>query len=144
MSTATVCMGICNRVRYLIWRAPFSLFDFIMSLCILSMGLHMLIAFDLFAQLGGIYARMNGVMSQPKWATIFILCGAYGLFIVLWPLRPRFVLRLFARMALSFCLIAFALNAMLHHPPPASGTLELILALFSLWSIVRTRCDGPA
>jgi hypothetical protein len=135
---------VCNRVRYLLWRAPFSLFDFIMSLCILFMGMHMLIAFDLFAQFGGIYARMNAVMSQPKWAVIFILCGAYSLFIVLWPRRPIFVLRLLARMALAFCLIAFALNAMLHHPPPASGTLVLILALFSLWSIVRTRCDGPA
>jgi len=81
-------------------------------------------------------------MDQVMWAWIFIGCGGYGLLIVLWPRRPRFILRLLARMAVAFCLLSFALNNLSSYPPPMSGMLYAVLAVFSIWSIVRIRCDG--
>ena len=53
-----------------------------------------------------------------------------------------FLLRLLARMGVAFCLLSFALNNLSNYPPPISGTMYAVLAFISLWSIVRTRCDG--
>ena len=105
-------------------------------------GLHLLIFTDLFTRYAGVYYPMQRVMSQTQWATIFMMVGGYGLLVVLWPRRPYFILRLLARIGVAFCLLSFALNNLSSYPPPISGMMYVVLAFISLWSIVRTRCDG--
>jgi len=136
------CLGICYRLRHLLWRAPYSIFDLAMSAGFLAMGLHLLLFPDLFSRFDGVYFPMRRVMDQAMWAWVFIGCGGYGLLLVLWPRRPRFILRLLARMAVAFCLLSFALDNLSSYPPPMSGMLYAVLAVFSIWSIVRIRCDG--
>ena len=136
------CLGFCYRLRHLLWRAPYSTFDFSMSLAFVLMGGHLLMFPDLFTRFAGMYLPMQKVMSQSFWAITFLICGGYGLLIVLWPRRPLFLLRLLARMGVAFCLLSFALNNLSNSPPPISGMMYAVLAFISLWSIVRTRCDG--
>lgn len=137
-----LCLGFCHRMRHLLWRAPYSTFDFTMSVTLVFMGIYLWIVDDLFTRYAGVYLPMVRVMDQSYWCVTFFCCGLYGLLIVLWPKRPLFILRILARMAIAFCLISFALNNLSSHPPPISAILYSMLSLIAIWSIIRTRCDG--
>lgn len=136
------CLGFCNRMRHLLWRAPYSTLDFAMGIAFVLMGLHLVLFPDLFTRYAGVYFPMQRVLDQGQWAVVLISLGGYDLIIVLWPRRPHFVLRVLARMSIAFCLLSFALNNLSNYPPPISGIMYATLSAVSLWSIVRIRCNG--
>ena len=79
---------------------------------------------------------------QKAWGMVFLLSGVFSAGVVLWPFRPHFLLRVLARMLTAFCMLSFAMNNLANDPPPASAFFYSVMALFAIWAVIRTRCDG--
>lgn len=136
------CMGVCYRIRHVLWRMPYSIFDLSAGVGVTAVGIYLLSVPGLFDLFAGVYVPMSAYANQYTWGLLFTAMGALAIVVVLWPHRPPFYVRLFARMCVAFCLTAAALNNLANNPPPASGIFYAVLTLFALWSVLRTRCDG--
>lgn len=131
-----------HRIRHLLMRAPYSIFDALTSIMILWIGLH-------FYWFGGAYARSGGTWrpllswgDAPCWAVLYGGCGLVSLVITLWPRCPHFLWMLFGRMAVAFCLLLLMLSSLARNPPPVSSTVYIVLSAMAVWSILRMRCGG--
>lgn len=134
--------GLCYRVRHVLWRMPYAIFDLALALSVGTMGGYLLYQTDLFGRYAGVYLPMTRYADQDHWAWLFVVSGALGVAVVLWPRRPPFLLRVLARMLTAFCVLSFALNNLSNAPPPVSAFFYGVIALFAVWAVLRTRCDG--
>lgn len=135
-------MGVCYRLRHVLYRAPWSVFDLALAIGVLSISVYLLLKPDLFAHFYGVYSPMSSYADQNHWGMVFLLSGAFSSGVVLWPFRPHFLLRVLARMLTAFCMLSFAMNNLANDPPPASAFFYSVMALFAIWAVIRTRCDG--
>ena len=134
--------GTCRRLRDILAEAPWSNYDLLSALAVLGIGVYLLLHPTMFQAVGGVYARMAQVASEWLWAGWFIGCGSFGLAVVLWCTAPGFGWRLAARMAIAFCVLILAGNNALYVPPPLSTVTYGLLAVWSVWGILRTRGSG--
>lgn len=136
------CLGVCYRLRHVLWRAPYSTFDLALAIAVAAMGGYLLYQTSLFTLFAGVYLPMTSFASQPVWGKLFLGSGLFSLIVILWPRRPSFYLRMLGRMATAFCVLSFALNNFANNPPPVSAFFYGVLALFAVWAVLRVRCDG--
>lgn len=139
-----------QRIRYGAWwrvwdilsEAPWSNYDLLASLIVLGVGIYLQLYPEMFGHIGGVYRQMAEVASARQWGGLFLGCGSFGLAVVLWCRAPAFIWRLTARMAVAFCLLVLASNNALNTPPPLSTITYVLLSLWSVWGILRTRGSG--
>ena len=131
--------GTCQRIREIMIHAPWSNFDLMTSVIVCGIGGYLLFMPGMFQAIGGVYGGMARLGPEWAWACVFLLCGGLGLGVVLWCVRPRFVWRLLARMGTAACLLTFALNNLSNYPPPLSAVTYVLLSMWALWGIVRTK-----
>lgn len=132
----------CERLRELLYQAPWSSFDLIAASVVFWLGWYFLLSPGLFGKFDGDYKVMSSLGNEIAWGAFLIAAGSFGLLVVLWLIRPPFTVRLLARMSVSFCLISLALNDAGHSPPPASTITYCVLSVATLWSVWRTKPSG--
>ena len=134
--------GTCRRLRDILTEAPWSNYYLLAALAVFGIGLYLLAHPDMFGYVGGVYRQMAGVASERQWGALFVVCGLFGLGVVLWCRLPAFLWRLLARMAVAFCVLVLAINNLLNRPPPLSTVTYALLAVWSVWGILRTKSSG--
>lgn len=134
--------GTCRRVREIMIDAPWSNFDLLASLITTGIGLYLLLSPEVLGAVGGVYTAMALLGPGCQWGLLFIGLGALGLVTVLWCISPSFGIRLLARMGTAFCLLTFAFNNLLYTPPPLSSITYVLLSVWSIWGILRTKASG--
>ena len=134
--------GTCRRLRDILAEAPWSNYDLLISLIVFGVGLYMLVCRTMFQHIGGVYAKMAQVADELTWGLLFVACGGISFAITIWCYAPGFLWRLGARMATAFCLLVLAGNNALHMPPPLSTVTYILLAIWAVWGILRTRSSG--
>ena len=70
---------------------------------------------------------------------VLLALGWLGLMNALWCPRPRFGWRLLARMGVALCLLTFAINNLSYYPPPLSAVTYVLLSVWALWGVARTK-----
>lgn len=134
-----VYCGTCQRIREIMIAAPWSNFDLMTSSIVCGIGGYLLFMPGMFQAVGGVYRGMARLGPEWAWAVVFLLLGGLGLITVLWCTRPRFGARLLARMGVALCLLTFALNNLSYYPPPLSAVTYVLLSVWALWGVVRTK-----
>lgn len=132
----------CERLREILLTAPWSSLDLIMASSIFLIGAYLLSCPRLFDHYGSMYGGLSKFGGELLWGAAFLVAGAFGLLSVLWMVRPPFLVRLLARMAIAFCLLSQALNTLAHAPPPLSAIMYGVLSMAALWSLWRTKPSG--
>ena len=132
----------CHRLRRIMLDAPWSSYDLLAALIVLGAGLYLLTNPHMFEHIGGVYHAMAAVANEWQWGALFVGCGLLGMAGTLRGRAPAFALMLAGRMATAFCLLTLAGNTILSVPPPMSSVTYLCLAVWSVWSILRTRSYG--
>jgi len=135
-------IGTVRHLRDVLISAPWSIYDLLSSLIVAGIGLYLLIYPRMFQQVGGVYAQFSAIADEWIWGWVYGMVGLSGLAVTLWCETPSFVIRLFARMSVAFCLLCFALNNLLYNPPPLSTVTYLVLSVAALWGIARTKSSG--
>ncbi len=133
---------LCERFREILYEAPWSSYDLIVSSVTFWLGIYLLMSPGLFGEFSGVYNVLARMGDESMWGWSFLACGAVGLLNVLWMTRPPFIVRLIARMVVAFCVLSLAINNFGDHPPPASTVTYSVLALAALWSVLRTKASG--
>lgn len=131
-----------RRLRSILLDAPWSSYDLLSSLIVAGIGLYLLLVPDLFQGVGGVYVQFATVASERVWGGLFLACGLVGAANTLWCVIPAFSVRLLSRMGVAFCLLCFALNNLLYRPPPLSTVTYVLLSVWALWGILRTKSSG--
>lgn len=134
--------GTTRRLREILLEAPWSSYDLLSSLIVAGIGLYLLLIPSVLQGVGGVYGQFAAVASARVWGGLFLACGLTGAANTLWCVQPAFGLRLLSRMGVAFCLLCFALNNLLYRPPPLSTVTYLLLSVWALWGIVRTKSSG--
>jgi len=134
--------GTGGRLRRILLEAPWSSYDLLSALIVSGIGLYLWLNAEIFQHIGGVYQQMADVATERQWGILFMGCGGFALIITLWCVAPPFLWRLSARMATAFCLLVLAGNNLLNFPPPLSTVTYLLLALWSVWGILRTQASG--
>lgn len=134
--------GTCRRLRNILSDAPWSNYDLLMALITGGIGGYLLLYPTMFNQVGGVYRQMASVATEALWGWLFIGCGSFSLVVVLWCHAPAFLWRLAARMATAFCVLVLAGNNALNVPPPLSTVTYVLLSVWAVWGILRTRGSG--
>lgn len=135
-------IGTLRRLHVVLLEAPWSNFDLLASLITLLIGGYLLLRPDMFRQVGGVYLTMARVGPEWAWGVLFLGLGILGLVTALWCVCPPFLWRLGARMGTAFCLLTFALNNISYAPPPLSAVTYVLLSLWAVWGILRTKASG--
>jgi hypothetical protein len=135
-------IGTARRLRDILISAPWSVYDLLSSLIVAGIGLYLLIYPRMFQQLGGLYAPFSAIADEWIWGLVYGMAGLFGFAVTLWCETPSFVIRLFARMSVAFCLLCVAMNYLLYNPPPLSTVTYLVLSVAALWGIARTKSSG--
>ncbi len=131
-----------RRLRDILLEAPWSSYDLLSSSIVSGIGLYLLIYSEMFQQIGGVYLQFAAVANERVWGGLFLACGVVGVGTTLWCVQPSFGARLLARMGVAFCMLCFALNNLLYNPPPLSTVTYVLLSVFALWGILRTKASG--
>ncbi len=131
----------CWRVQSILLEAPYSNFDLLSGLIVFWIGAYLLADPTIFDQISA-YPGFARIAEELVWGACFALSGTLGLGTVLWCVRPGFLWRLLARMAVAFCLVSFALNNLCFYPPPLSTVTYLWLGAWSLLGVLRTKSNG--
>lgn len=145
-----VYCGICERLREILLQAPWSSFDLIAASVAFWVGVYLTslpVLFDpyptalweMYPKLYPITARLGSAQSV---GAMFALSGFAGILNSLWISRPPFLVRLFARMIVAFCLSAMALDMLGNPYPPIATPTHCVLAIAALWSVWRTPSSG--
>ena len=136
-----VC-AVCRRFQRIMADAPWSSYDLLASLIVFGVGVFLWVTPQMFSHIGGVYQPMANVAEERAWGLLFIGCGLWGLGVTLWGRAPGFLCRLSGRMATAFCLLILAGNNVMNLPPPLSSVTYLMLSLWAVWGILRTRNHG--
>lgn len=131
----------CARLRDILYDAPWSSFDLIAGCVVFWLGLYLMTSPSLFDNYA-VYQVLSRFGDEYAWGIILFSAGAFDILVTLWYRRLTFPLRLLARMGIAFCMTSLALNNLANTPPPASTITYGVLALASVWSVLRTRSDG--
>lgn len=131
----------CERIRNILYGAPWSSFDLIAGSTIFWLGCYLLASPGLFDSYA-VYKVLARLESETAWGTMFVLFGSFDLIVLLWYKKLTFAVRLLSRMGIAFCFTSLSLNNLGSGPPHESAITYLILALASNWSVLRTRSDG--
>lgn len=114
-----------------------------MSVVLLLRGTYILLYEDALLEVyPQLYLQLANTVSLFIYALVCLLAGAVSLITTLWPIRPSYGLRLFARMGVAFCFVQFTLNQMAAPVLAVGAITHLILALMAVWSVLRTRHGG--
>lgn len=132
----------CARLRDVLYDAPWSSFDLIAGCITFWLGVYLIASPALFENYGAVYQVLSRFGNECWWGTILFSAGLFDLVVTLWYKKRSFQLRLLARMGIGFCMTSLALNNLANTPPPASTITYGVLALASIWSVLRTRSDG--
>lgn len=140
MNLTPLCLT-CRHFRDVLFRAPYSNVDFWTGLMLVLMGGYLLYQPFLFTEyFVNVYSPIVHLFTQQVWALQFMTFGLYALAVVLWPQRPHFMVRLFARMGTSFCFLALAMNHLSYPVPPLGVIVYITLSMMCVVSILRTKC----
>lgn len=136
----------CERLREILYEAPWSSFDVITASVVFWLGVYLSLHAGLFEQYGGQYGGVYNVMarlgSELVWGAMFLFLGTVGLLNTLWLVRPPFSTRMLSRMGIAFCITSLAINNLGHDPPLASTVTYCVLSAAALWSVWRTKSSG--
>lgn len=132
----------CGRLREILYEAPWSGYDLITASITFWLGLYLTLTPGLFKRFDAVYQVMARFGNEMLWGALLLSLGTLGLITVLWLHRPPFIVRLFSRMGIAFCLLSLALNNLGNNPPPASAITYLVLSCAALWSVWRTKASG--
>lgn len=133
---------LCNRLREILYEAPWSSFDLITASIIFWLGLYLLLSPGLFGEFAGVYRVLARLGNEMVWGATLLSFGTFGLMTVLWLSRPPFFVRLLSRMGIAFCMLSLALNNLGNQPPHASAITYSVLSLSALWCVWRTKANG--
>lgn len=132
----------CARFREIMLDAPWSSFDLAMSIILVLRGCYLVVGFTLLEPVYTIYKPLAGIMGLWAYGWVCLIAGMIQCISVLWPVRPPFEIRLFARMGVCFCFVVFSLNQISNVPPPIGAITHLVLSGLSIWSVLRTSKTG--
>lgn len=124
--------------------APWSSFDLALSAILILRGAYILIAFEFLEVTYSyiLYRQLSGWLSLQTYGWICLIAGLLQSISTLWPTRPPFEVRLMTRLSVCFCMLIFSLNQISNIPPPIGAITHFILALLSVWSVLRTSRTG--
>jgi len=132
----------CARFQEIMLDAPWSSFDLAMSVILILRGTYLIAGFTLLESAYTLYKPLAGILGLWAYGWICLIAGMVQAISVLWPTRPLFECRLFARMGTCFCMVVFSLNQIANVPPPIGAITHLVLSLLSIWSVLRTSRTG--
>ena len=132
----------CARFREIMLEAPWSSFDLAMSIILILGGTYLIAGFAMLESAYTLYKPLAGIMGLWAYGWICFLAGSVQAICVLWPSRPLFEWRLFARMGVCFCFVVFSLNQIANVPPPVGAITHFVLSGLSIWSVLRTSRTG--
>lgn len=132
----------CARFREIMMEAPWSSFDLAMSVILILLGMYLIAGFTWLESAYSLYQPLSGWLSLWTYGWVCWCAGIIQAWVVLWHTRPPFELRLLARMGVCFCMVMLGINQISNVPPPVGAVTHLILALLSIWSVLRTRQSG--
>lgn len=139
--TTWYCWG--GRVREILLDAPWSSFDLAMSaILILRAGYLLLFGAAIQAKHPMLYAQLANTITLEGYGVLCLIAGSYGMAIVLWPTRPSYGLRLFARMGVAFVFVQYSINQWALTYPTIGAITHLVLAALAVWSLLRTQRGG--
>lgn len=138
----SVCYQLGSRLYEILYEAPWSSLDLILSSATMWIGAYLLLSPNLFGHYGAMYGGLSVIGGEWAWGLGFLSAGLFGLWTVLWLGRPSFTIRLLARMVVAFFVLSLMLNNMAHRPPPLSAITYGVLSLASIWGIWRTKASG--
>lgn len=124
--------------------APWSSFDLALSAILILRGAYIIIAFEFLEVTYSyiLYRQLSGWLSLQTYGWICLIAGLLQAISTLWPTRPPFEVRLMTRLSVCFCMLIFSLNQISNIPPPIGAITHFILALLSVWSVLRTSRTG--
>jgi hypothetical protein len=129
-------------LREILLEAPWSSFDLALSAILLLRGAYLLFGFTTLESAFSLYRPLSGWLSYWAYGLICLLAGVAQAMATLWPSIPPFEIRLLARLGVCFCAALFALNQVSNVPPPVGAITHLVLAVLSIWSVLRTSRAG--
>lgn len=133
--------GLCRRLRDILADAPWSNHDLLVSISLMLMGTILIIDPDAFSKLRALaYLHHRG--GAQVWSLLFLGCGVTQFTVTLWRQSPPFWIRLLARMCGAFCFVLLALSSALFSVTTPSMVVYLMLAIWSVWGILRTHASG--
>lgn len=133
----TYC-AICLRLRNVLAEAPWSSFDLVSGALVWWVGCYMVASPEVLSL--GSHKILNALGSTAPY--VFVGCGLLGWASVCWPSRPPFLLRLTARMGLTYCVVLLFIEDYARNPPPLSVFTHATLAVASAWGLCRTKTRG--
>ena len=131
----------CERIRNILYDAPWSSFDLIAGSTVFWLGCYLLASPGLFDSYD-VYKVLARLGNETVWGTMFVFFGSFDLIVLLLYKKLTFAVRLLSRMGIAFCFTSLSFNNLGSVPPPESAITYSILALAANWSVLRTRSDG--
>ncbi len=113
-----------------------------MSIILILRGTYLIAGFTMLESAYTLYKPLAGIMWLWAYGWVCLIAGIVQSIVVLWPSRPLFEWRLFARMGVCFCFVVFSLNLIDYVPPPIGAITHLVLSGLSIWSVLRTSHNG--
>lgn len=133
--------GVLYRARSIFREAPWSNHDLLVGLALMGIGLGFLVNPEALTQLRAL-AYLNAAGSWTVLGASYLCMGSLNLLVTLWPSPPSFPLRLFSRMAGAFGFLTLALSNMHFAVLIPSTIVYVMVAVWSLWGVLRTQGRG--
>lgn len=132
----------CERLRIILLQAPWSSFDLIVSSIVFWLGVYFTASPGFMEAYSDVFKALDTLGGVQSWGALMLVFGSLGVLNVLWLDRPRFLIRLVARMGVAFSLVVMTLNHInAYHVPPSTVTYA-VLSVSALWSVWRTKSSG--